>query len=164
MRFGDGRSRDALEPKDDFETAVAEPEMLPTPLDLVGGADCPKRAYLMGSRYCPGTPAESVGSVVAHRTRGRCRTSHTSEGANLMAERPGCPVPFWLPIGRRGCATGKGHLRQVALAEGFRPSTRRVVGGLGWSWAEGCVKEAAVDDRGGDCDEPAVVVAGVRTE
>jgi hypothetical protein len=36
----------------DFDIIVAEPEMLPTLLKLVGDHRCPTRKYLLGSLYC----------------------------------------------------------------------------------------------------------------
>jgi hypothetical protein len=40
------------EPMQDFDLVVAEPAMLPTLIDVVGDASCPKRDYLLGSLYC----------------------------------------------------------------------------------------------------------------
>jgi hypothetical protein len=42
----------APEPMQDFDIIVAEPEMLPTLLNLVGDHGCPKRKFLLGSLYC----------------------------------------------------------------------------------------------------------------
>jgi hypothetical protein len=42
----------APEPMMDFDVIVAEPDLLPTLLDLVAEPQCPARRYLLGSLYC----------------------------------------------------------------------------------------------------------------
>ena len=43
---------DALEPMQDFDIILGEPEHLPLLLDLVADAECPKRRFALDSLYC----------------------------------------------------------------------------------------------------------------
>ena len=42
----------ALEPYEDFDIVIADPEHLDTLVKLVADPDCPTREYLLGSLYC----------------------------------------------------------------------------------------------------------------
>lgn len=43
---------DAPEPIEDFEIIVADPEHLPTLLDLLADPECPRRDFALASLYC----------------------------------------------------------------------------------------------------------------